>query len=424
MLPQMEIPKAFNNLFEPHRLHVFYGGRGGSKSESVARYLLWAGMKEPMTILCAREFQSSMRESVHQLLSSLIEKYTLQEFYRVKETEIVGENGTKFIFMGLRKNVENIKSIPNIMRCWVEEAETVSGRSWDVLMPTIRGEGSEIILTFNPDIEDSPTYQRFVVDPPSYAVVRKVNYDENPFFPEVLKTEMEEMKAKDEPSYRHIWLGEPRATVEGAIYQHELQKAKDEGRIADFPYDARYPVSCFWDIGWADHTSIWFLQIVNHQFRVIDFYQGQFQKTSHYVEVLNERKYAYDRIVLPHDAENEHANADRTWIQIVRQAFPNANVYTGKRQAIELRLEATKNMFALLHIDKERCADGLSDLARYHFAIDPDTGKSSREPFHGPESDCADAFGYMCLEMKEAKKPLNIPKRKPLPEWAKRTGVR
>lgn len=393
-------------------------------SESVARYLLWAGMKDQMTILCAREFQSSMRESVHQLLSSLIEQYTLQEFYKVKETEIVGENGTKFIFMGLRKNVENIKSIPNIKRCWVEESETVSSRSWDVLMPTIRGDGSEIILTFNPDIEDSPTYQRYVIDPPSYAVVRKVNYDENPFFPEVLRTEMEEMKAKDEAKYRHIWLGEPRATVEGAIFQREMQKAHEENRITNVPYDDRYPVSCFFDLGWADNTSIWFLQVINHEFRVIDAYQSQFQRTSHYIDEMQKRKYRYDRIVLPHDADNEHPNADRTWLQIVRQSFPNATVYAGKRVPIETRLEAAKNMFQMLQIDKQHCGDGLAALARYHFAIDPDTGKTSREPFHGPESNYADAFCYMCLEMREAKKPLNIPKRKPLPEWAKRTGCR
>jgi phage terminase large subunit len=404
-------------------MKVYYGGRGGGKSESIARFLLSEGAKSQMTILCAREFQSSIKESVHALLSSIIQQYNLGSFYNTKETEIVGRNGTKFIFMGLRRNIESIKSIPNIKYCWVEEAETVSAHSWDILIPTIRADDSEIILTFNPDIEDSPTYQRYVLNPPNYAYVRKVNYDENCYFPEVLRREMEELKAKNEALYRNVWLGECKAAVEGAIFQNELQKMRDEKRITELRYDDRYPVSCFWDLGWADNTSIWFLQIINHEFRVIDCYQSQFEKTPHYIKVLQDKGYRYDRIVLPHDATAEHANADRTWLQLVRSAFPNANVYAQKRQAIETRLEATKNMFNLIQIHKG-CTDGLTALARYHYAIDPNTGKSSREPFHGPESNYADAFCYMCLEMKEAKRPLRTPQRKPLPEWAKRTGVR
>lgn len=405
MQPKIQVPAAFDGLFKPSRFHVYYGGRGGAKSESVARYLLWLGMTEPMTILCAREFQNSIKESVHQLLTSIINHYEIQSLYNTKECEIVGNNGTKFIFMGLRRNIENIKSIPNIKRCWVEEAETVSERSWDILIPTIRGEKSEIILTFNPDIEDSPTYQRFVIDPPSSAIVRKINYDENMFFPEVLRLEMEEMKVKNPEKFRNVWLGFPKATVEGAIFAKELQKARDEGRICEVKYDERYPVSAFADLGWADNTSIWFLQIINHEFRVIDCYQSQFERTVHYIDILQKRGYRYDRIVLPHDSTAEHANADRTWLQMFRTSFQNCNVYAGKKQPIELRLESTKSMFPLLKIDKQKCADGIAALSRYHFAIDPDTGRTVREPFHGPESNFSDALGYMCLEMRESSKP-------------------
>jgi phage terminase large subunit len=402
MNPVIKIPEAFESLFTPSRLRVYYGGRGGAKSESVARYLLASGMEKPLTILCARELQASIKDSVHGLLSDLIDKHHLSSFYDVLQTEIRGKNGTKFIFAGLRHNISSIKSMHEVNKCWVEEAETVSDHSWTILLPTIRAEGSEIIITFNPDIEDSPTYQRFVVNPPSYAVVKKINYDQNPYFPDVLRMEMEELQKRDPEKFKHVWLGFPKMAVEGAIYAAELQRARDDGRICDVPYDDRYPVSCFWDLGWADNTSIWFVQIINHEFRVIDCYQSQFQKTPHYIDVLNERGYLYDRIVLPHDATAEHANADRTWLELVSRAFRNANVSAGKRQPVEVRLEAVKNMFSLLKIDKTKCRDGLTALSRYHFAIDPETGKSSREPFHGPESNLADAFGYMCLEMEES----------------------
>lgn len=216
---------------------------------------------------------------------------------------------------------------------------------------------------------------------------------------------MEDQKKKNYQKYLEIWEGHCKAAVEGAIYAEALQKARDEGRIGDYPYDSRYPVSVFFDIGWGDHTSICFIQFIQGRLRFIDAYQNQFQKTPHYVGVLQEKKYNYDRIVLPHDGDNEHANADRTWVQIVRSAFPNANVYAGERRAVALRLEATKNMFDTVEINKPKCQDLLSALAHYHFAIDPVTGKTTREPFHGNESNYADSFGYACLEAKAPSKP-------------------
>jgi len=305
----------------------------------------------------------------------------------------------------------------NIKRFWVEEAQSSSQHSLDVLFPTVRMEGSEFYFTMNADLEEDPAYQMLVVNPPPDFIVRKVNYTDNPFASEVLVPQREKMRLEDPEKFRNVYLGFPRQAVEGAIFAQALQKASDDKRIADFPYDARYPVSVFMDIGWADNTSLCFLQFVNHQARVIDCYQSQFEKTPHYVQIMNDKKYIYNKICLPHDAENEHANADRTWMQIFRQAFPNTTVYSGKRQAIELRLEATKNMFDTLHFNKETTTDLRSALAHYHYATDPNTGKSTREPFHGPESNYSDAFGYMCLEMKEPTKKAPTRPSVPLPRY-------
>jgi len=438
MKPTIKLPDKLQPLYDDYRRYVILeGGRGGAKSHGVATSQLLRGRQRPMLFLDAREIQNSIKDSVHSLLEKKIEEIGLGDFYDVLNTEIRGKNGTKFIFAGLRHNVDSIKSIEDADECWVEEAQVVSDATWKKLIPTIRkeispccfvrldmdeGEGkpcskcrkiiprekiipSRIVITYNPDLEEDPTYQRFNINKPTNSFLIKMNYRDNPWFPSVLEDERLDCLKNDFANYPNIWEGKPRAAVEGAIYAEHLQKARDDGRIGVYKYDDRYPVSIFLDIGWNDHTSICFLQFINNAPRIIDCYQNQFKKTPFYIQILKDKNYNYNRIVLPHDANNEHANAERTWLQIFIAAFPNANVTAGEKRSIELRLEATKNMFDLLEIDKENNVDLLSALAHYHYATDPNTGKGTREPFHGPESDYADSFGYMCLEMKEPSKP-------------------
>lgn len=401
---EMRMPPVYKALEEDYDYYVIKGGRGSAKSESVGRKLLLDGIEAPRKIVCGREFQTSIKESVYDMLGDFISTYKLDDFYKILKTEIRAINGTSFSFAGLHHNINSIKSMYDVDRFWGEEAQVFSANTLKILLPTIRKNGSKLFFTMNPDLEEDPPYQMLVINPPPKTLVLTVNYNKNPYFPERLRLLMEKNKEENYEEYLHIWEGHCRAAVEGAILANELQKARDEGRIGAFPYDPRYPVSAFFDLGWADNTSIWFVQFISGRARVIDCYQNQFQRTDHYIQVMNEKKYTYDRICLPHDANNEHPNADRTWLQIVVKAFPNARVYAGERRAVELRIEATKNMFPSLDIDKEKCADGLSALAHYHFKIDPATGKTTREPFHGPESNYADAFGYMCLEMKEPSK--------------------
>lgn len=435
---KIEIPKAFNPIWEKHRYKVFKGGRNGAKSESIGRYLLLRGMGyeydtksgkmmmeagKSKKIVCGREFQSSIKESIYDMLRSFIDMYELNAFYKVLNTEIKGANGTTISFVGLRHNIASIKSMFDVDIFFGEEAQTFSANSLTILLPTIRKEDSELIFAMNPDLEEDPAHQMLVVNPPPDTVVTTVNYFDNPYFPENQRKLMEQHKAQDYQKYLNVWEGHCKAAVEGAIYAEYLQRATNDKRIGDFPYDDRYPVSAFMDIGWNDHTSIWFLQFVDHKPRVIASYQNQFQKTPHYVDVFEKTKYRFDRIVLPHDANNEHANADRTWLQIFKASFPNAHVYAGKRQAVELRLEATKNMFDLFYFHKDGTMDGRSALGHYHFAVNPETGRQTKEPFHGTESNYADAFGYMCLELKTPVKPHVRPKPRPATGWRSSVGM-
>lgn len=218
---KLEIGKAFEPLFYKCRYKIFYGGRGGAKSWGFAQVLLLKGVDSELLIACAREFQTSISQSVHKLLSDTIQRLNLEWFYIITDNSIKGLNGTEFIFIGLARNTGNIKSLEGADIVWIEEAENVSDRSWEVLIPTIRKPGSEIWISFNPFDEFDPTYQRFVMYPPEGALVVKVNWRDNKWFPEELKKEKDELKKKDYKKYRHIWEGECLTNFDKALIQPE-----------------------------------------------------------------------------------------------------------------------------------------------------------------------------------------------------------
>lgn len=217
----VKTPRSFSFLFDPPlgglRYRVAYGGRGSAKSWQFARALLVHGLSRPLRILCAREYQASIRDSVHRVLADQIERLDLTSFYTVQESAILGANGTEFLFKGLRRDIAQIKSTEGVDVCWVEEAEAVSDHSWHTLIPTIRKPGSEIWVTFNPALESDPTYQRFVKVQPENAVCRKVTYRDNPWFPEVLQAEADALLKADPEAFAHIWGGDPWARSDAQV---------------------------------------------------------------------------------------------------------------------------------------------------------------------------------------------------------------
>ena len=229
----VETPEAFAELYDPElgavRFRVWHGGRGSAKSWQFARALLVHGYRRPLRVGCFREFQSSIRDSVHHLLEDQIERLGLGAFYSVGKSEVVGRNGTEFIFRGLRRDPQGVKSTEGIDIAWVEEAEAVSEESWEVLTPTIRKPGSEIWVTFNPGEPTDPTYQRFVAnpDPNIPAIIRKVGYRDNPWLPDVLWQEAQALKRRDPEAYAHIWGGEP-------WHRSDLQVFAGKITVADF----------------------------------------------------------------------------------------------------------------------------------------------------------------------------------------------
>lgn len=204
-----------------YRYRVAYGGRGSTKSWTIGRMLLVHGVEHVLRVLCAREYQTSIRDSVHKLLSDQVDALGLADYYDVQRDGIHGANGTEFFFKGLHHNAREIKSTEGIDLCWVEEAESVSDESWQLLIPTVRKPGSEIWVSFNPQLESDPTYQRFVVQPPARSVVRRVSYRDNPWLPDVLREEAEQLLARDPEAHAHVWGGETWQRTKDAIFAHK-----------------------------------------------------------------------------------------------------------------------------------------------------------------------------------------------------------
>jgi phage terminase large subunit len=395
-----DFPAAFQFLFEPSRYKIAHGGRGGAKSWGFARALLIQGVEKPIRVLCAREFQNSISDSVHKLISDQIGQMGLDGFYTIQNTSIVGANGTEFSFAGLRHNVNKIKSFEGVDRVWVEEAQTVSKNSWEVLIPTIRKDDSEIWVTFNPELATDETYKRFVLNPPPNAIVRKINYTDNPWFPAVLEQERKTLQANDPDAYLNVWEGQPRETLDGAIYATELRRASQDGRITRVSYDATKPVHTFWDLGWADNTSIWFAQAVGFEYRVIDFLQDSQKALPHYLGLLQSRGYIYGTDYLPHDAQAKSlVGAGRTIEQLMRAAGRTVRIVP--RHAVAEGINAARTIFDNCWFDEAKCADGLQALRHYRYEVDEITGQFSRQPLHDAASHAADAFRYLAVSLKE-----------------------
>lgn len=240
---QVEWARPFLPLIQKSaRYKVYYGGRGAGKSWFFAQALLLLAMQKPLRVLCARELQVSIADSVHKLLADQIGALGLSSRFEVTRQAIRSVNGSEFLFKGLRHNSTEIKSLEGVDICWVEEAQSVSKDSWDLLIPTIRKQGSEIWISFNPGRPDDETYQRFVVAPPDDAIVVKVGYQDNPWFPDTLRKEMEYCRRVSPDDFRHIWDGEPSVLTEAQVFK---------GRYVVEPFETPPDIRFFHGADWG-----------------------------------------------------------------------------------------------------------------------------------------------------------------------------
>lgn len=407
-------PKKLKFLFQPARYKVAYGGRGSAKSWSFARALLLKGINKPLRILCAREIQKSIKDSVHQLLNDQINNLEITSKYNVQQTEINGTNGTKFIFAGLsEQTVDTIKSYEGIDITWCEEAQVISERSWKILIPTIRKEDSEIWVSLNPELESDPTYMRFVKNPAPDSIVVMVNWRDNPFFNEVMEKERQDCLTRFPNDYPNVWEGVCRPAVEGAIYFDEVARMERDGRVCNVPYDPMLKAHIIFDLGFNDEMAVSIVQRHVSEIRIIRYIEDTQKTLAYYSNELRELKYNWGKVWLPFSdgfskdfktgKGSDQILAALGWNVAKKEEVSNVDVEEGIRQ--------TRLVFSRIYVDKSSCAALIESWKRYRRHINKQT-LTAGAPVHDQYSHGADNTRYIAINID---KMTNDTERKPMP---------
>jgi phage terminase large subunit len=394
-----KFPSKLDFLFNPHRYKVAYGGRGSGKSWGFARALLLQAANKPLRVLCAREVQRSIKNSVHQLLSDQIQALGLGQFYEVLESEIRGLNGSLFVFTGLANNTaESIKSYEGIDRVWCEEAQTISKKSWDILIPTIRKPDSEIWVSFNPNIDTDDTYVRYCVNPPDNAKVVKMNYMDNPWFGDTLEIERQHSE-KTNPDYANIWLGDCKAAVDGAIYANEIREAQENNRITTVPYDPMLKVHVVFDLGFNDSMAIILCQRGVSDIRIIKYIEDNHRTLDSFSSEIRSLNYNWGTMFLPHDGKSRDYKSGLSAEDIMRKQGWTVRIVPVS--SIESGIKIARMHFHKCYFDKS-AQRLLECLKNYKRSINSSTNEPGA-PLHDEYSHGADAFRYMATSVEQMK---------------------
>lgn len=410
----IDLPAKLEFLYTPARYKIVYSGRGAGKSWAFANALKLRALQKPTRILCAREIQKSIKQSVHTLIKDRIEADGLSGYFEVLDTTIRCRiTKSEFLYTGLQGHtVDTIKSFEGCDIVWVEEAQTVPKRSWEILIPTIRKQGSEIWMSLNPELDTDYTYKQFIENPPPGAVVQYLSYRDNPFFPDVL--EYERMRAKEtmeEDDYNNIWEGKPRSAVIGAIYAKEIQALLTEGRADRALYNPRLPVHFVTDLGWGDSTVVGFFQRTADELRIIDYIEDDHKPFDWYLAEIQKRNYNRGVFIMPHDASAGNIRTTITPEQMARQFGFQTHVLPNS--SIEQGIKAVKVLFRNIIVDGRKCAPLVEHLRRYRRHENQRTGVFS-SPVHDEHSHAADMMRYAAMGLEYMR---NEEPDTPFSEW-------
>lgn len=393
----LKLPEKALFLFDPHRTKVLYGGRGSGKSWSMVRALVALAASKKIRILATREIQKSIKDSVHKLMADQIEQLELGSYFDVLDTVIRGYNGSEIIFAGLsNETAASIKSYEGVDIVYVEEAQTVTKKSWDILIPTIRKPGSEIWVSFNPELDTDDTYRRFVVNTPPNSKVEFINYYDNPAFPDVLEQERVHCKETDPDSYDNIWEGICKSAVDGAIYAKEVEQANREGRFSFVPYDPRLKVHAVWDLGWNDSMAIALVQVLRSEVRVIKYIEDSHKTLDWYAGELNKLNYNWGHDYLPHDGDHKDFKTGMSARQILSKFGRNVLITPNIR--VEDGIKMARMMFPRMIVNKSECEQFIECLKRYRRVINSKTDTAGK-PLHDNYSHGADVFRYIAVNV-------------------------
>jgi len=405
----INLPKKLVDVFDGDaRYRGAYGGRGSGKTRTFALMTAIKGYQAGMSgqtgqILCAREHLNSLDESSLEEVKSAISSVNfLAEYYEVGEKFVRSRDGNiNYVFAGLRRNLDSIKSKARIIIAWVDEAEPVSEEAWRKLIPTVREQKSEIWVTWNPESTRSATHKRFRHTPPDDSKLVELNWRDNPWFPDVLDLERRADKKVRPDVYEHIWEGAFLQAHEGAYYSHLIDAARREGRLGNVHEDPLMETRAYFDIGGtgakSDATSIWTVQFYKSEIRVLGYYEAVGQPLATHVAWLRDQIQEIKTVVLPHDGRTHDKVYSVSYESALRDAGFNVIVVPNQGSgAAGHRVEAVRRVLPSCHFNEPECAAGIDALSWYHEKRD-ESRNIGLGPNHDWSSHAADAFGMMAV---------------------------
>jgi phage terminase large subunit len=376
------------------RYFAIHGGRGSGKTRSVATVLLLRASAKTLRVLCARQIQKSIKDSVKRVLDDEIERLGLGDFYNSTDTEIRGANGSLFIFAGLQSNIDSIKSMEGIDICLVDEAQSLRQEALDVLIPTIRKPGSQIIFTWNPKSPKNPVDAKFRAgEPPPGTVLKEVNYVDNPWFPEVLANEMAYDRKRDLSRYKHIWKGEYLVLTDALIYKN--------WRIEPFeaPTGTTFRLGADW--GYAADPTVLIRGYQEGRSLFIDYEAWQVgceieDTPMLFLSVPESQRY-------PIVADSSRPE---TISHVQKHGFPKIQRAIKGPGSLEDGITFVQSLDIIVH---PRCTHVIDELESYSWRVDPETGEILPEPVD-KDNHTMDALRYLT----EAARRLKAGKRRPV----------
>jgi len=407
-----KVARAFKPLLAPARYKGAHGGRGSGKSHFFAEQMVFDCLEHRGTRgVCIREVQKSLKDSAKRLVEDKLSSFNLgmADGFKVFRELIQTPGDGVITFQGMQDHTaESIKSLEGFSRAWVEEAQTFSPTSLQLLRPTIREEGSELWFSWNPRRKIDPVDAMLRGDElPTNATVIQANWRDNPWFPEVLEQERLDSLRTEPDSYDHVWEGGYATVTKGAYFAKHLAAAKNEGRIAFFAPDPLMSYRAYFDIGGtgrkADATAIWIAQFIAGEIRVLNHYEAVGQPLATHLNWMRKRGYTHDNtgIWLPHDGSRGDNVFDVSYESALTDAQYDVTVIPNQgRGAAMDRVDAVRRLFPRIRFNAEPTEAGRDALGWYHENRDEDRD-IGLGPLHDWSSHSADAFGLMCIAYEE-----------------------
>ena len=399
-----EIARAFVPLLRPARYKGLYGGRGGAKSHFFAEQIIARCLNGSLRVVCIREVQNSIKDSVRQLLIDKIVALGVEDEFDVLEAEIRGPRGSMIIFKGMQSyNATNIKSLEGYDIAWVEEAQTLSQTSLDLLRPTIRKPGSELWFSWNPMFKTDAVDLFLRKHPPKDAIVVQVNWRDNPWFPQELADELLHDFMVDADKAEHIWNGAYGHST-GAILAKWINKAERENRVHDGVTFERNGagVMVSSDIGFRDTSGWWYWQPVPGGFKVLAYDSDNGLDASEWIPRIQQKLVELgvrsaddlDKVYLPHDARVKTFQSKHSSMEKFIEGFGADKVRIVPQSKKMDQISAARTVIDRCEFNRTRCEAGLDGLIAWEYEWLDDLGVFSQQPLHNWASHPADGFCY------------------------------